>query len=139
MAVLRPLNVIVNYPEGQLEDLEAVNNPENEARETPGFGRELYIEREDFMEDAERFSVSPSVARCDALGLSHHLPEVVRDDAGEIVELVARTTRKPRAASRRMAARPGTLHWVSRTPWMRKCGLATTFTKETPARRRLSG
>ena len=54
MAVLDPLKLIIdNYPEGQTEELDAVNNPENEAlgtRKLP-FGRELYIEREDFMEE----------------------------------------------------------------------------------------
>jgi glutaminyl-tRNA synthetase len=53
MAVLKPLRVIVeNYPEGQIEELEAVNNPENPASDTRKvcFGRELYVERDDFME-----------------------------------------------------------------------------------------
>ena len=54
MAVLRPLKVVLtNYPEGQVEELEAVNNPEDPAagtRKVP-FSREIYIERDDFMED----------------------------------------------------------------------------------------
>ncbi len=57
MAVLDPLKVVItNYPEGQVEELEAVNNPEDAAagtRKVP-FGRELWIEREDFMEDPPR-------------------------------------------------------------------------------------
>jgi glutaminyl-tRNA synthetase len=57
MAVLRPLRVIVeNYPEGQVEELDAVNNPENPAGGTRKvrFGRELYVERDDFMETAPK-------------------------------------------------------------------------------------
>ena len=56
-AVLNPVKLIVtNYPEGQTEEMEAVNNPENEAdgTHTITFSRELWIEREDFMEDAPK-------------------------------------------------------------------------------------
>ena len=64
MAVLKPLRVVIeNYPEGQVEELEAVNNPEDESagtRQVP-FSRELYIERDDFMEDPPRkfFRLAP--------------------------------------------------------------------------------
>jgi glutaminyl-tRNA synthetase len=69
MAVLRPLKVtIVNYPEGQVEELEAVNNPEDPGmgtRRVP-FSREIYIEREDFMEDPpKKFWLAPG-RRCAA-------------------------------------------------------------------------
>ena len=63
-AVLRPLKVVIeNYPEGQVEELDAVNNPEDPAagtRKVP-FSRELFIEREDFMEDPPKkfFRLAP--------------------------------------------------------------------------------
>ena len=64
MAVLRPLKVVIeNYPEGKTEQLEAVNNPEDPGAGTRmvTFGRELYVEREDFMEDPPKkfFRLSP--------------------------------------------------------------------------------
>jgi len=119
MAVLRPLKVvIVNYPEGQLEDLEAVNNPENEARgkRLVPFGRELYIEREDFMEDAPRRFFRLSVGREVRLRWAYLITcrEVVRDDAGEIVELRCAydpETKGGVAPDGRKVK--GTLHWVS--------------------------
>ena len=116
---VRPLKVvIVNYPEGQLEDLEAVNNPENEARgkRLVPFGRELYIEREDFMEDAPRRFFRLSVGREVRLRWAYLITcrEVVRDDAGEIVELRCAydpETKGGVAPDGRKVK--GTLHWVS--------------------------
>ncbi len=68
MAVLDPLKVvIINYPEGQVEELDAINNPEDAkagTRKVP-FSRELYIERDDFMETRRRSSsASPRAAKC---------------------------------------------------------------------------
>ena len=69
MAVLDPLKVVIeNYPEGQVEELDAVNNPEDPAagtRKVP-FSRELYIERDDFMEDPPPEVLPPRAraARC---------------------------------------------------------------------------
>ena len=119
MAVLRPLKVVLtNYPEGQVEEFEAQNNPEDPAagtRRVP-FSRELWIEREDFMEDPPKkfFRLAPGreVRLRSAYFITCH--EVVKDAAGEIVEL--RCTYDP--ATRGGSAPDGrspkaTLHWVS--------------------------
>jgi glutaminyl-tRNA synthetase len=119
MAVLRPLRVVLtNYPEDESETLEAVNNPENPdaGSRTVSFGRELYIERDDFMEDPPKkfFRLAPGreVRLRYAYFITCH--EVVKDGAGEIVEL--RCTYDP--ATRGGDAPDGrkvkaTLHWVS--------------------------
>ncbi|HSN55273.1 MAG TPA: glutamine--tRNA ligase/YqeY domain fusion protein [Candidatus Sulfomarinibacteraceae bacterium] len=119
MAVLRPLKVVLtNYPEGETEALEAVNNPEDPeagARTVP-FGRELFIERDDFMEDppGKFFRLAPGreVRLRYAYFITCH--EVVKDGSGEIAEL--RCTYDP--ATRGGDAPDGrkvkaTLHWVS--------------------------
>ncbi|MCX6835788.1 MAG: glutamate--tRNA ligase family protein, partial [candidate division Zixibacteria bacterium] len=120
MAVLRPLKVVItNYPENQVEDLDAVNNPEDPAagtRKVP-FSRELYIEREDFMEDPPKkfFRLAPGrevrlryayFIKCDS---------VVRDkQTGQITELHCTYDPATRGGSapdgRKVKA---TLHWVS--------------------------
>ena len=80
MAVLRPLKVVIeNYPEGQNEELEAINHPEDPAARHAArirFGRELYIERDDFMENPPKkfFRLSPGNGSAAALRLFHHLP-----------------------------------------------------------------
>ena len=79
MAVLRPLKVVIeNYPEGEGEEVEAVNHPENPApvRAAIRFGRELFIERDDFMENPPKkfFRLSPGTEVPLALCLFHHLP-----------------------------------------------------------------
>ena len=119
MGVLRPLKVVLtNYPDGQSEDVDVINNPEDPSagtRRVP-FSRELYIEREDFMEDPPKkfFRLSPGREvrlRC-AYFITCH--EVVKDEAGEIVEV--RCTYDPLTRGgdapdkRRVKA---TLHWVS--------------------------
>jgi glutaminyl-tRNA synthetase len=120
MAVLRPLKVVIeNFPEGRVEELEAINNPEDPGAgtRTIPFSRELYIEREDFMEDPPKkfFRLSPGreVRLRYAFFLKCH--EVVKDpDTGEIIEL--RCTYDPETRggnapdSRQVKA---TLHWVS--------------------------
>jgi glutaminyl-tRNA synthetase len=78
MAVLRPLKVVIeNYPEGEVEELEAVNNPQDPAAgaRRVKFGRELYIERDDFMENPPKkfFRLAPGRSAA-ALRLFHHLP-----------------------------------------------------------------
>ncbi|HLF56578.1 MAG TPA: glutamine--tRNA ligase/YqeY domain fusion protein [Thermoanaerobaculia bacterium] len=119
MAVLRPLKlVLVDWPEGRFEELEAVNNPEDPAagtRPVP-FGRELWIERDDFLEEPPKkyFRLAPGrevrlrwayIVKC---------VEVVKDAAGNIVEL--RCTHDP---ATRGGGTPdgrkvqGTIHWVS--------------------------
>ncbi|HPC12117.1 MAG TPA: glutamine--tRNA ligase/YqeY domain fusion protein, partial [candidate division Zixibacteria bacterium] len=119
MAVLDPLKVVItNYPEDRVEEIEAVNNPENAAEGTRmvPFAREIYIERDDFMEHppAKFFRLSPGAE----VRLKHayfiRCQEAVKDAAGKIVEL--RCTYDP--ASRGGEAPDGrkvkgTLHWVS--------------------------
>ena len=119
LGVLRPLKVIItNYPEGKVEEVDVINNPEDPAagyRKVP-FSRELYIEQDDFREDPPKkfFRLSPGREvrlRC-AYFLTCH--EVVKDAAGEVVEL--RCTYDPATRGgdapdgRRVKA---TLHWVS--------------------------
>jgi glutaminyl-tRNA synthetase len=119
MAVLRPLKVVIeNYPENQIEELDAVNHPDNPSagtRRVP-FGRELYIEREDFMESPPKkfFRLAPGREVRLRYGYFITCREVVKDTAGEVVEL--RCTYDP--ATRGGNAPDGrkvqaTLHWVS--------------------------
>ena len=119
MAVLRPLKVVItNYPEGETEQLEAINNPEDEsagAREVP-FSREIYIERDDFMEDAPRkfFRLAPD--REVRLRYAYFITctDVIKDEAGNVTELHCTydpETRGGNAPDGRKVK--GTLHWVS--------------------------
>ena len=119
MAVLRPLKVVIeNYPEGQTEDLEAVNNPEDEnagTRPVP-FSRELYVERDDFMEDPPKKFFRLAPGREVRLRYAYFVTctDVVKDDDGNVVKL--RCTYDP--ATRGGDAPDGrkvkaTLHWVS--------------------------
>ena len=121
MAVLRPLKVIIeNYPQGQTEELEAINNPEDAsagARRVP-FGREIYIERDDFMENPPKKFFRLSPGREVRLRYAYFLTcrEVIKNVAGDVVEL--RCTYDP--ATRGGNAPDGrkvqaTLHWVSAT------------------------
>jgi len=119
MGVLRPLKVVlVNYPAGQVEELEAVNNPEDPAmgaRKVP-FSRELFIEREDFMEEPPKKFYRLAPGREVRLRYAYFIKclEVVKDNTGEVVEL--RCTYDPETRGgyapdgRRVKA---TLHWVS--------------------------
>ncbi len=119
MAVLRPLRLVIeNYPEGQVEELEAINNPEDPGMGTRSvpFSRELYIEREDFMEDPPRKFFRLAPGREVRLRYAYFVTctDVVRDAAGEIVELRCRydpATRGGDAPDGRKVK--GTLHWVS--------------------------
>jgi glutaminyl-tRNA synthetase len=119
MAVLRPLKVVItNYPEGQVEEFEAQNNPENPdagTRKVP-FSRELYIEQEDFMEDPPKKFYRLSPGREVRLRAAYFITcqEVVKNAQGEITEL--RCTYDP--ATRGGSAPDGrspkaTMHWVS--------------------------
>ena len=119
MAVLRPLRVVIeNYPEGQVEELDAVNNPEDPAagaRQVP-FSRVLYIEREDFMEDPPKNFYRLAPGREVRLRYAYFIKcrEAVKDAAGNVAEL--RCTYDP--ATRGGDAPDGrkvkaTLHWVS--------------------------
>jgi glutaminyl-tRNA synthetase len=119
MAVLRPLKVVItNYPEGKTEQFEAVNNPEDESAGTRPiwFGREIYIERDDFMENPPKkyFRLAPGVE----VRLKHAYyitcEKVIKNDRGEIVELHCTYDPQSRGGgtpdNRRVK---GTLHWVS--------------------------
>src|ERR1700726_1491609 len=92
MAVLRPLKVgIENYPEGQVEELEAVNHPDDPARGTRriAFGRELYIERDDFMENPPKkfFRLSPGNEVRLRYAYFIKCREAIKNADGEVVEL----------------------------------------------------
>ncbi len=118
MAVLRPLKVVIeNYPEGESEEIEAVNHPDDPAAGTRriGFGRELYIERDDFMENPPKkfFRLSPGTEVRLRYAYFIKCTDVVKNAAGEIVEL--RCTYDP--ATRGGNAPDGrkvkaTMHWL---------------------------
>ena len=107
MAVLRPLKVVIeNYPEGQVEQIEAVNNPEDPAagtRQVP-FSRELYIERDDFREDPPKkfYRLSPGQrgAAC-ATPTSSRAPAVVKNAAGRGGGAALHVRLRPPGAARR--------------------------------------
>jgi len=119
MSVLNPLKVVItNYPEGQVEEIEAVNNPEDPeagTRKVP-FSKELYIEREDFMEDPPKkfFRLAPGREVRFRYAYFITCNEMIKDDNGEIVELhctydpASRGGRSP--DGRKVKA---TLHWIS--------------------------
>ncbi len=119
MAVLNPLKVVIeNYPEGQSETLEAVNHPDDPSQGTRRipFGRELYIERDDFMEDPPKkfFRMAPGREVRLRYGYFITCREVIKNAAGEVVEL--RCTYDPATKGgnapdgRKVKA---TIHWVS--------------------------
>ena len=119
MAVLNPVKLVIdNYPEGQTEMLTAVNNPENEAdgtRQVP-FSRELYIEREDFMEDAPKKFFRLSLGREVRLRYAYFVTaqSVEKDAEGNITCIHCTydpATRGGDAPDGRKVK--GTLHWVS--------------------------
>ena len=119
LVVLRPIKVVlINYPEGGSEELDAINNPEDEnagTRKIP-FGPELYIERDDFMETPppKYFRLRPGgevrlkyayIIKCD---------EVVKDDAGNIVELRCTVDLDSKSGGPTAGRKvKGTIHWVS--------------------------
>jgi glutaminyl-tRNA synthetase len=119
MSVLRPLKVVLeNYPEGQVEELEAVNNPEDPtmgARKIP-FSKVLYIEADDFMEDPPKkfYRLAPGREVRLRYGYFIKCIDVIKDQTGKVVEL--RCTYDPETKGgaapdgRKVRA---TLHWVS--------------------------
>lgn len=119
MGVLDPLKVVIdNYPENQTEEIEFVNNPENEAAGTRmvPFSRELFIERQDFMEDPPKKFFRLAPGREVRLRYAYFITcrDVVKDDNGDILEL--RCTYDPdtsggNAPDGRKVK--GTIHWVS--------------------------
>ena len=119
MAVLKPLKVVIeNYPEGQVEELDAVNHPDDPAAGSRKikFGRELFIEQDDFMENPPKkfFRLSPGTEVRLRYAYFITCREVVKNAAGEVVEL--RCTYDPATKGgnapdgRKVKA---TIHWVS--------------------------
>jgi glutaminyl-tRNA synthetase len=119
MAVLRPLKVVIeNYPEGQSEELEAINHPDNPAAGTRKlhFGRELFIERDDFMENPPKkfFRLSPGTEVRLRYAYFITCRELVKNESGDVVEL--RCTYDPATKGgnapdgRKIKA---TMHWLS--------------------------
>lgn len=118
-AVIRPLKVVIeNFPEGHVEFMEAVNNPEDPSfgtRQVP-FTRELYIEQSDFMEDPPKkfFRLGPGREVRLRYGFFITCQEVIKDDDGNIIELRCTydpETRGGQAPDGRKVK--GTIHWVS--------------------------
>jgi glutaminyl-tRNA synthetase len=119
LGVLRPLKVVItNYPEGQVEELDAVNNPEDPgagSRKIP-FSRELFIESADFMEvpPPKYFRLKPGgevrlkyayIIKCD---------EIVKDDAGNVIELRCTVDLESKSGGATSSRKiKGTIHWVS--------------------------
>ncbi len=118
MAVLDPVKVIItNYPEGQLEEVELINNPEDEnsgSRMVP-FGREIYIERNDFMEDPPKkfFRMGPGrevrlkgayIIKCE---------DYKKDESGNVTEIYCTYDSETKSGSGATRKVKGTLHWVS--------------------------
>lgn len=118
MVVLRPLKLVIeNYPEGQIEQLVAENNPEDPAmgNRTIPFGREIYIEQDDFMEVPVKkfFRLAPGqevrlkhayIIKCEA---------VVKDDAGNIIEIRCSYDPETKSGGANSGRKvKGTLHWV---------------------------
>jgi glutaminyl-tRNA synthetase len=119
LAVLRPLKVVLtNYPEGQVEEVDVINNPEDESagtRKVP-FSRELYIERDDFREDPPKKFFRLSPGREVRLRCAYFITctEVIKDASGEIVELRCTYDPATRGGNAPDGRRPkATLHWVS--------------------------
>ncbi|MGD0823345.1 MAG: glutamine--tRNA ligase/YqeY domain fusion protein [Terriglobales bacterium] len=119
MAVLRPVKVVIdNYPEGQVEEVDAVNNPEDESagkRKVP-FSRVLYIEQDDFREDPPKqyYRLSPGREVRLRYGYFITAKSVVKNDNGEVVEVHCTydpATRGGNAADGRKVK--STIHWVS--------------------------
>jgi glutaminyl-tRNA synthetase len=119
MAVLRPLKITIeNYPAGKSEELEAVNHPENPAAGTRRirFSRELYVERDDFMENPPKKFFRLALGREVRLRYAYFVTcrEAVKNAAGEVVELICTydpATRGGNAPDGRKVQ--ATLHWVS--------------------------
>jgi len=119
MTVLRPLKVVLtNYPEGQVEEVDVINNPEDPSagtRKVP-FSRELYIERDDFREDPPKkfFRLSPGNEVRLRCAYFITCTDVVKDAAGDVIEVRCTydpATRGGDAPDRRRVK--ATLHWVS--------------------------
>ena len=119
MAVLKPLKIVItNYPDNQVEELDAVNNPEDESmgkRKVP-FSKEIFIEQDDFMENPPKkfFRLSPGnevrlryayIIKCE---------EIVKDEKGNVIELKCTYDPETKSGSAKSSRKvKGTIHWVS--------------------------
>ena len=121
MVVLDPVKIVItNYPEDKVEWLEAENNPEDDAmgtRKVP-FSRELYIEREDFKEEANRKFFRLTIGKEVRLKNAYIIKatNVIKDEAGNILEIHCTYDEESRSGSGTEASKrkvKGTLHWVS--------------------------
>jgi glutaminyl-tRNA synthetase len=119
MGVLRPLKLVIeNYPEDQVEKLDAINNPEDPeaGSRTVPFSRELYIERDDFMEDPPKKFFRLGPGREVRLRYAYYIicNEVVKDGNGEVVELRCSYDPETKGGDSPDGRKvKGTLHWVS--------------------------
>ena len=121
LAVLDPLKVTIrNYPEGKIEYLEGINNPEDPAAGTRSipFGRELYIERSDFMLEPPKgyYRLAPGREVRLRYGYFIRCEEVITDERGEVRELIATYDPETRGGSAPDGRKvKGTIHWVEAT------------------------
>jgi glutaminyl-tRNA synthetase len=120
MAVLDPIKLIItNYPEGQVEELEAINNPEDETagKRTMYFSRELLIERNDFMEDPPKkfFRLTPGKEVRLRYAYVIMCNEVIKNEAGEITEIHCTYDPETKSGSGIPLNRKvkGAIHWLS--------------------------
>ncbi|MBD3421654.1 MAG: glutamine--tRNA ligase/YqeY domain fusion protein [Chitinivibrionales bacterium] len=140
MAVLKPIKVIIdNFPDDQVDELEAVNNPEDPAAgtRTLPFTKEIYLERDDFMEDPPKKFFRLAPGREVRLRYAYFITctNVVKDESDEIVELHCTydpATRGGNAPDGRKVK--ATLHWVSASHALdaQVCLYETLFTRENP-------
>ena len=119
MAVIDPLKVVIeNYPEGKVEDLEAINNPENVNAGTRiiPFSKEIYIEKSDFMEDPPKKFFRLGPGREVRLRYAYFITctDVIKDGNGEIMELRCTYDQATKGGSAPDGRKvKGTIHWVS--------------------------
>ena len=141
MAVINPLKVVIeNYPDGLVEDMQAINNPEDESAgtRTAPFSKTLYIERDDFMEDPPRkfYRLAPGREVRLRYGYFITCTDVIKDESGDIAELRCHYDPATRGGAspdgRRVKA---TLHWVSAQHAIQAQArlYETLFTTENPA------
>jgi glutaminyl-tRNA synthetase len=119
LAVLNPLKVTIeNYPDGQIEEMEAINNPEDETagkRMLP-FSKHLYIERDDFMENPPRKFFRLGPGREVRLRYAYYITckDVIKDENGEVTELICTYDPETKGGTSPDGRKvKGTIHWVS--------------------------
>lgn len=118
IAVLNPIKVVItNYPEGKVEELDAVNNPEDETAGTRkiSFSRELYIERDDFMENPPKkyFRLAPGQEVRLKYAYIIKCNEVIKNASGDITEIHCTYDPDTRSGSGSTKQVKGTIHWLS--------------------------